>query len=199
MKSNFACLIVALAFSFGCSTTQHPVTPAAPAFAPAPPSPRALTIRPMLASPQVASAAQAQVQVSVGRRITPPPSTTLGWDQSSDPSISGYIIYYGVASGTYSNSVNAGSATSLSVSNLAFGTTYFFAATDYNSTGESVYSNEVSWTTPSLPLPPGNFRMVAGFASNLEGPWLADTNWPPIIVSDPLGNQFWNLQIIRLP
>jgi hypothetical protein len=66
----------------------------------------------------------------------------------------GYKIYYGVATGTYTNSVDAGSTNSATVASLPTGSTYYFAATAYNSLGvESTYSTEASFalTLPSLP------------------------------------------------
>lgn len=77
-------------------------------------------------------------------------SVTLAWDPSSDPNVTGYNLYYGGATRNYTNIVDATSANSISVGNLAPGATYFFAATAYNSVGlESDYSVEVIYTVPS--------------------------------------------------
>src|SRR2546421_12233664 len=68
-------------------------------------------------------------------------SVTFAWDASTDPSVVSYNLYYGTASGSYSTSVSAGSATSATLTALAQGTTYFFAATAVNSSGlESPFS-----------------------------------------------------------
>ena len=76
-------------------------------------------------------------------------SVTLAWDASTDSSVVSYNVYYGTASGSYSASISAGSATTATVSNLLDGTTYYFAATAVNSSGvESPDSNEISYTTP---------------------------------------------------
>ena len=70
-------------------------------------------------------------------------SATLAWNAA--PGVSGYKVHYGTASRTYTGSLNAGKATSYTVSNLTTGTKYYFAVTSYDSTGiESDYSNEVS-------------------------------------------------------
>jgi len=79
-------------------------------------------------------------------------SVTLAWNQSTDPTVTGYNLYYGGASGTYTNMINAGNATNMTFPGLVGGTTYYFAATTYNSSGiQSPFSGEVSYTVPILP------------------------------------------------
>jgi len=79
-------------------------------------------------------------------------SVTLTWIPNTDPNVAGYNIYYGVASGTYTNMVNAGNATSTTISGLVAGVTYYFAATTYDSLGgQSGYSTEASYTVPPAP------------------------------------------------
>ena len=61
----------------------------------------------------------------------------------------GYRVYYGVASRTYTNMVDVGAATNVTISGLVEGKTYYFAATAYNILGlESDYSDEVVYTIP---------------------------------------------------
>jgi len=73
------------------------------------------------------------------------PSITLAWDPSPDASVVGYKVYWGAATRNYTNSLSAGSATTLTVSNLVVGRTYYFAATAYDTNGiESDYSVEAS-------------------------------------------------------
>ena len=75
-------------------------------------------------------------------------TVTLAWDPSPDPDLSGYKLYYGAATGTYTNSIQVGNATTATVSNLTGGVTYYFAATALNSIAlESVFSAETSYTT----------------------------------------------------
>ena len=73
---------------------------------------------------------------------------TLEWDPSTDP-VSGYKVYHGTISGIYTDSTNAGPATSMTVAGLTEGTTYYFVAT---ATGtnllESEFSNEITYTVP---------------------------------------------------
>ena len=77
-------------------------------------------------------------------------NVTLAWNPSSDPLVAGFNLYYGGVSGIYTNKTAAGAATSLTISNLIPGTTYYFAATTYSAAGaESAVSSEVSYTVPS--------------------------------------------------
>lgn len=69
----------------------------------------------------------------------------LAWDANTEADIAGYRLYYGVSSGTYTMMIDTESTTSATVSDLAVGSTYFFAVTAYNTSGlESPLSNEVS-------------------------------------------------------
>ena len=77
----------------------------------------------------------------------PPPSATtalLAWNPVTDPSLGGYNILVGTASGLYTRTISVGNVTSYTVDSLTTGTTYFFSVTAYNSAGESSPSNEVS-------------------------------------------------------
>lgn len=75
----------------------------------------------------------------------------LAWDPT--PGATGYKLYSGTSSRTYTTVADVGNLTSNSVV-LAIGSTYFFAVTAYNGSGESDFSTEVSYTpVPSL-LPP---------------------------------------------
>jgi hypothetical protein len=93
-------------------------------------------------------------------------SVTLAWNASTDPTVVGYNIYYGGASGNYTNTISAGNTTNLTVSGLVEGNTYYFAATAYNSSCiQSPFSNEVSYMVPTNsvppPRPPSNLRYGA--------------------------------------
>ncbi|MBE0544383.1 MAG: fibronectin type III domain-containing protein, partial [Verrucomicrobia bacterium] len=77
-------------------------------------------------------------------------SVTVAWDPSADLSVAGYKAHYGVASRTYTNLVNVGTATRATIPSLVEGRTYYFTATAYNASGaESVFSDELSYTVPS--------------------------------------------------
>ena len=81
----------------------------------------------------------------------PPPSpeqpgaAILSWNPNTEPNVAGYRVYVGLASGVYGPPINAGSLTTLQVTNLALGQTYFFVVTAVNTSNmESGYSNEVT-------------------------------------------------------
>lgn len=81
------------------------------------------------------------------------PQVTLGWNRSVGTNIAGYNIYYGVASGTYTNVTPVGNVTNATITLPARGVTYYFAATAVNTLNlESVYSNEINWTAPTNSL-----------------------------------------------
>lgn len=85
--------------------------------------------------------------VPVTMTLSSPPSATtatLAWNAVTDPSLSGYNVKVGTASGLYSRTITVGNITSYTVDSLMNGTTYYFSVTAYNSAGESPPSNEVS-------------------------------------------------------
>jgi hypothetical protein len=72
---------------------------------------------------------------------------TLAWNLSPDSNVIGYRVYHGAASRSYTNIVDVGNATSVTISNLVEGATYYFAATAYNVLDmESEYSDEINYT-----------------------------------------------------
>ena len=75
-------------------------------------------------------------------------TATLAWDAVTHPSLTGYRVYFGTASGTYAqtagNGVNAGNATTHTITGLNSGTRYYFAVKAYDAlNNESTFSNEV--------------------------------------------------------
>jgi hypothetical protein len=65
----------------------------------------------------------------------------------------GYVVYYGTNSGIYSSRVDIGSDTSINITNLQEGLTYYFAITAYDSQYvESAPSPEISYVVPGLLL-----------------------------------------------
>ena len=82
-------------------------------------------------------------------------TVTLGWDVNPDPTVVGYRVYYGPASGYYTNAIDAGTSTKATVSGLVPGGMYFLAATDYTNEGvESDFSTEIAYAVPAAPTNP---------------------------------------------
>ncbi len=82
-------------------------------------------------------------------------TVSLAWNPSPATNVAGYNLFYGLASGQYTASLDAGTNTSITVSGLGDGLTYYFATVAYNSLGdESDYSNEVTDSIPILPVVP---------------------------------------------
>ena len=82
---------------------------------------------------------------------------TLVWDPNTETDLAGYRVYMGTDSGIYGLPIDVGNKTQFMVSNLAEGTSYFFAVTAYNlAEHESAPSTEVvvhvaDTTPPSIP------------------------------------------------
>ncbi len=77
-------------------------------------------------------------------------SVTLAWNADSDPAATGYTIYWGTVSGNYVDSEDTGTNTTVTITNLTAGTTYYFAVTAYDGVGdESSDSTEVAYTVPA--------------------------------------------------
>jgi hypothetical protein len=97
-------------------------------------------------------------------------SVTLTWIRCTNSIVAGYNVYYGGASGTYTNEIRVGNATNATISGLVQGTTYYFAATSYTSLGmESPFSSEVSYLVPpNVPLvnQPPTLNALGGLTIN---------------------------------
>lgn len=89
-------------------------------------------------------------------------AVTLEWAPVQDPDIGGYLVYYGDRSGRYfgagseqgASPVDAGAATSVTLSGLENGTLYFFAVRAYSSASEGARDarlNELSTEVAARP------------------------------------------------
>ena len=79
-----------------------------------------------------------------------PERAVVNWTLSTDPTVVGYNVYYGSASGVYTNVVPAGNTNQVTISDLVPGLTYYAAVTSLNVAGlESDYSPEVSYAVPA--------------------------------------------------
>jgi len=80
--------------------------------------------------------------------VGPSNSAALTWDVVTALNLSGYRVYFGTAPGTYlqaaGQGVSVGNVTTFTVTGLASATRYYFAVTDFDTSGnESSFSNEV--------------------------------------------------------
>jgi len=89
----------------------------------------------------------------------------FSWLPNNEANLTGYKIYYSTVSDQYDQTIDVGDpgvvdgVVQATVTGLADGTTYYFAATAYDADGlESDYSQEVIWTSPIedpiIPPPP---------------------------------------------
>jgi fibronectin type 3 domain-containing protein len=79
----------------------------------------------------------------------------LAWDVNTESDLAGYKVYYGTSSKSYAGSVDAGNATTYTLTGLTQGQTYYICVTAYNkSNAESRYSGEVTGVAvePTLPV-----------------------------------------------
>jgi hypothetical protein len=125
------------------------------------------------------------VLVVLGTSVQAVQSVTLAWDPCSDPAVVGYAMYYGVASRTYTNMVDAGNATNATISGLVGGTTYFFAVTAHHALGlESDYSNEVSYSVPTGATNPPPTIALASPANGASYTAPATINWAASVTAN---------------
>jgi hypothetical protein len=76
-------------------------------------------------------------------------SLTLGWTASSDPTVVGYYVYFGDATGSNTHKVNVGTNTVFTVEGLVAGQSYSFWTTSCNASDmESVPTAKISYVAP---------------------------------------------------
>ncbi len=122
------------------------------------------------------------------------PAVTLAWDASTDTTVTSYNIYQGVQSRVYTNTVNAGLQTSITITNLVPNTQYYFAATAVAAnvgldTLESDYSAEVAY----LASPPPSYIVGVQLltSDSPEGPWKVYATLPSVSVPSSVNPTFF--------
>ncbi|MFO1372706.1 MAG: PKD domain-containing protein [Candidatus Competibacteraceae bacterium] len=106
---------------------------------------------------------------------------TLTWKASPSPNVSGYRIYYGQDSGSYTSIIDVGFQTTSTVFDLQEGVTYYFAVKAYDgNNNESGFSNEVSTTIGSSAI-----NLIADFSAN---PTLGVAPLPVVFINKSTGN-----------
>ena len=72
---------------------------------------------------------------------------TLMWDQNDPMSVTGYYVYYGLESGSYTTKIDAGYDSQYTLFDLDDLTSYYIAVTAYNEFGESDFSEEIIYAS----------------------------------------------------
>lgn len=126
-------------------------------------------------------------------------SVLLGWTHSPGTNVAGYNIYYGTnGPRQYNFSASFGYVTNAAIDGLVGGRQYFFTATAKDKEGlESEYSNEVSWTTPAVPIAPTNLSLLSASvetSTNLTD-WMTITNVPMIYVGTTNGVRYYRTSL----
>jgi hypothetical protein len=105
---------------------------------------------------------QLPVYATIGVKLT--------WTANSGSKIAGYKIYSGTSSRNYSRTVTVGpAATSVTISGLTEGATYYFAATDFDSAGDqSAYSDEFVYVAGAATLA-SSVQVANQFSFNVAG------------------------------
>lgn len=120
-------------------------------------------------------------------------SVTLAWDANNpEEGVEGYKIYYGQQVGIYTNVIDAGNATTVTINNLLDGQAYRFVAAAYRHVEgeyqESRFSGEVVWDENSVAL--NSASDVVGEESCAEEP--PPINTPPVAtIQKPLHGQIF--------
>jgi hypothetical protein len=79
----------------------------------------------------------------------PGASVNLAWNGSPSAEVTGYRIYYGSATGSYTNSVAVGNVMAITVPGLTIGVPYYFVVVAFDASGmESLFSNEIIYIVP---------------------------------------------------
>ena len=92
---------------------------------------------------------------------------TLEWDPSPSPEVVGNHLYFGTTSGDYTDDIAIGDVTSVDVSDLYYGVTYYFAVTAVGANGqESAFSNEFSYVRN---LPAATVQTVPAATVQIQG------------------------------
>ncbi|PZN72661.1 MAG: fibronectin type III, partial [Candidatus Methylumidiphilus alinenensis] len=112
-------------------------------------------------------------------------NVNLAWNASVSANVGGYKVYYGISSGVYTASVDAGKNTSYQVSGLQQGTPYYFAVTAYDltKTVESGHSTEAT----AIATPLVNFT-----ASQTSGTAPFAVNFTPTVTDGTITGWLWN-------
>jgi len=120
-------------------------------------------------------------------------SARISWNANSESDLAGYHVHYGQASGSYTETADAGMATSLVVPDLQSGGTYYFTISAYDtSDNESILSLEVSYTVDAANIinshAPSNYNATM---VNTGDTFYVDNNLTITTIPAELQNSVW--------
>ena len=110
-------------------------------------------------------------------------SVTLAWTPSISTNVVSYNVYYGSASGIYSNVISVVGSTNATITGLVQGITYYFAARAVDSLGaESQFSGEIAYSTSPVQFTASPTNGVSQLTVQFDSPTVdsagdAITNW----------------------
>src|ERR1700679_4286258 len=85
------------------------------------------------------------------RASTRAANLSLAWNPSESSTVTGYDVFYGLVGKSYISNFDVGTNTSIVISSLTPGATYYFVVLAYSAGGESPFSNKLIDTIPPLP------------------------------------------------
>jgi hypothetical protein len=111
----------------------------------------------------------------------------ISWNPNTESDLEGYQVYSGTAPGTYSHVINVGRTTTIDVSGLEAGPTYYFAVTAYDYSGnESPYSAEQSVSIPGG-APDGSGSVIGGITDTISDAVDSASEWLEQLVRNIFG------------
>jgi len=130
-----------------------------------------------------------------------PAEATVSWDANTEKDLNGYKIYYGTNSGNYDNEIDVGNDTSYTVANLDSNTTYYFAVTAYDFSGnESRFSEEVSIvisdSTEYPPVEEETEEHIETIAYNYKNPFSVDSGTDIVFITKESGKLSINIYTV---
>ena len=109
----------------------------------------------------LATVLQADVRADVSPLFVSPPSTnpppaepqvSTGWNPSPDPSVTGYYLCWGLATGQCTNFIDVGDVTNATLGGLTTNVEYYFTVVAYDAAGDqAVPSNEIQYMATNQP------------------------------------------------